>query len=54
VIPGKEFFARVNRRLGDRYKVSISAGALIQSLRPQDVDPEIASVIDEFMNLVRS
>ena len=54
VIPGKEFFAKLNTWLNDEYHIVVPAGYAINSLTEDEIDPEIHEVIEGFMQLVNS
>jgi predicted ATP-dependent endonuclease of OLD family len=52
VIPGKEFFACLNRWLGKNYQLSISVNTVLSNMRSDEIDPEVKAVIKEFIALI--
>ena len=54
VIPGKEFFARLNDWLSNEYNITISVGYAIKSLLPEEIEPEVQKVINDFIQMVNS
>lgn len=54
VIPGKNFFAKLNTWLNDVYHITIPVYYAFQSLETDEIDAEIRGVIEEFTGLVAS
>ena len=54
VIPGKDFFAKLNAWLNDEYHITITVNHAINSLRSEEIEPEVHNVINDFIQLVRS
>lgn len=54
VIPGKKFFSIMNDWLNKDYNISISIGHTINSIKSDEIDLEILSTINEFMELVNN
>jgi len=54
VIGGKDFFAQLNTWLNKQYHVTIPFRYAIRSLRPDEIEPEIRHVLNEFIQLVNS
>ena len=52
VISGKEFFSNLNRWLSEEYHMSLSIPFVINQILSEEMDNEIMSTIDEFMDLV--
>lgn len=52
--PGKDFFAALNKWLSEKYHLSMSATAVLSSMKPNEIDPEVSNVIKEFVSLVKS
>jgi len=54
VIPGKDFFAKLNAWLNDEYHITIHVNHTINSLQSEEIEPEIRDVINDFIQLVHS
>ena len=54
VIPGKEFFKKLNTWLSDEYRIAISIDYAFHFLQPEEINSEIQVVIDDFIQLVNS
>ena len=54
IIPGKEFFARMNGWLNSKHQIAISVGYAFGSLKVDEIDPEITAILTDFVNLVNS
>jgi len=54
VVPGKDFFAKLNAWLNDEYHITISVSRAINSLRSEEIEPEVRAVINDFIQLVHS
>ncbi len=54
VIPGKEFFAKLNTCLHDKYQVAISVASAIDSLRDEEINSEVIDLLNEFITFVKS
>lgn len=54
VIPGKDYFSRMNRWLNEKYKISISLAKIKNSLLKEEIDTEIVYSINDFMTLIKS
>jgi predicted ATPase len=54
VIPGKDFFAKLNAWLNDEYHITIPVSHVINSLRSEEIEPEVHDVINDFIQLVHS
>jgi ribosomal protein L16 Arg81 hydroxylase len=54
IIPGKDFFAKMNNWLAERYQFTISKSILINSFEPEEINPEVKLVLSEFTELVHS
>ena len=54
VIPGKDFFAKLNAWSNDEYHITIPVIHAINSLRSEEIEPEVHNVINDFIQLVRS
>ena len=54
IISGKEFFSKLNTWLNSTYNISISVGYAINSLKADEIEPEIHDVINKFIELVNS
>ena len=47
VIPGKEAIAVLNRALQDKFSISVTAGAIVGSMRKEDVPSEMQTLISD-------
>ena len=54
VISGKDFFAKLNTWLTIEYHIEIPVGHMINSLRQEEITPEIGEIITDFVRLVNS
>lgn len=54
VISGKEFFARLNEWMNSKYHIMIPLGYALNSLNSNEIEPEISTMINEFIQLVDS
>lgn len=54
VVPGKDFFAKLNVWLTDEYHITMSVSHVINSLRSEEIEPEVRDVINDFIQLVHS
>jgi predicted ATPase len=54
VIPGKDFFAKLNAWLNNEYHITITVTHAINSLRSEETEPEVYNVINDFIQLVQS
>jgi len=54
VIPGKDFFAKLNAWSNDEYHITIPVNHTINSLRSEEIEPEVHNVINDFIQLVHS
>lgn len=54
VIPGKDYFSRMNQWLSSEYKLALSPGYIRNSLLKSEIDREIVSAINDFTELVNS
>ena len=54
VIPGKEFFNKLNSWLSDEYSIAISIDYAFNFLQPEEINSEIQVVINDFIQLVNS
>ena len=54
VIPGKDFFAKLNAWLNDEYHITIPVTHAINSLQSEEIEPEVRDVINDFIQLVHS
>jgi len=54
VIPGKDFFAKLNAWLNDKYHITIPVDYAFRYLRQDEIDTEIRDVLEEFTQLISS
>lgn len=54
IIPGKDYFAKINYWLNEEYKISLSFNFILKSLSEEEIDAEITGAIKDFMELVNS
>jgi energy-coupling factor transporter ATP-binding protein EcfA2 len=54
VIPGKDFFNRLNAWLNDEYHIAISINYAFNFLQPDEIDTEITNTINDFIALINS
>jgi energy-coupling factor transporter ATP-binding protein EcfA2 len=54
VIPGKEYFAKLNTFLNDKYQVAISVTSAIDALRDEEINSEVIDFLNEFITFVKS
>ena len=54
VIPGKDFFSKLNSWLNSEYHISISVTTAISYLHVDEIDPEIRDVLSNFIAFVDS
>lgn len=54
VVPGKDFFAKLNGWMNDEYHITISVGYAFSNLRRDEIEPEISNVIHDFIQLISS
>jgi len=54
VIPGKDFFNRLNAWLNDEYHIAISINYAFNFLQPDEIDTEITNTIKDFIALINS
>jgi hypothetical protein len=54
VISGKDFFSRLNRWLSDEYFISLSIHYVINHMLYEEIDLEIKTTINDFINLVEA
>lgn len=50
IVPGKDILSNLNKYLQDRYKVTLSAAAIISAMRPEEVPDEIRNLIEKLDN----
>lgn len=53
IVPGKEFFARLNEWLKTEFNVTISVRAAVSSLKRSEIHPEIEEVIVDFIGMMK-
>jgi predicted ATP-dependent endonuclease of OLD family len=54
VVPGKDFFAKLNVWLTEEYHLTMSVSHVINSIRSEEIEPEVREVINDFILLVHS
>lgn len=52
VIPGKEFFSKLNLWLNREYHIAVSVSSAISHLQDNEIDQEVRDVIGDFVNFV--
>jgi len=54
IIPGKDFFSKLNAWLNSEYKIRISIRYALHSLLSDEIEPEIIDVIKSILELTHS
>ncbi|MEA2755881.1 MAG: hypothetical protein QOJ54_2170 [Aliidongia sp.] len=52
MIPGKEALSHINQVLQDRYRISVTAGAIVDAMRVSEVLPEISDLLRQLDRFV--
>jgi len=54
VIPGKDFFSKMNQWLNNEFKLSLSISYILNSLFKEEIDEEIRLAVEDFIKLSES